>query len=260
MLEEWVEVKLAFDFVNDIRIEVSNLGRIRSFNKINNGKILKGYIVNEYRALGMKFFKKRNEDTEAKLVYLRKQIALLKKSISESRKLLTDNAEKQTALEQSALTAQIENSEQLLESMKAKLAKQTKKDFKERTINFSVLQHRLVAEYFCKKSSEKHNIVIHLNYDKVDNRAVNLKWVTQAESTAHQLKSPMVVIEKKQRKENPNNIKRNTKLTNSKVRIIKKRMNEGKLLSHLAEQFGVSHTQLLRIKRGLNWAEVEPAA
>jgi hypothetical protein len=260
MSEKWVEVKFDFDFVNEMRVEVSDWGRIRTFNKVNDGKILKGSDINGYKAVALKFFKAREESVEKKLVYMRRQIDLLQKALTQAKKALKENVQDLSSAEQNALTKQIATSEELLLGLKEKYSKQSKKDLKSRTIHFSVLQHRLIAEYFCKKPSAEHNLVIHLNFNKQDNRAVNLKWVTQVESTAHQQKSPYVINEKKLRKENPKKIKRNTKLTESKVRILKKRMNEGKMLSQLAEQFGVSHTQLLRIKRGINWAEVEPAA
>ena len=38
--------------------------------------------------------------------------------------------------------------------------------------------HRLVAKQFLKQATKKHKIVIHLNYDKFDNRSKNLKWKT----------------------------------------------------------------------------------
>jgi HNH endonuclease/NUMOD4 motif len=47
------------------------------------------------------------------------------------------------------------------------------------------LLHRLVAEYFCTKSSEEHNSVIHLDHDKSNNHASNLQWVTNREQKAH---------------------------------------------------------------------------
>lgn len=35
--------------------------------------------------------------------------------------------------------------------------------------------HRLVAEYFCKQPSAKHNFVIHVDHKKDNNKASNLK-------------------------------------------------------------------------------------
>jgi len=50
------------------------------------------------------------------------------------------------------------------------------------------LVHRLVAAAFLEKETELHNLVIHLNYKKGDNRAENLKWATKEEVHIHVLK------------------------------------------------------------------------
>ena len=258
MNEIWVEVKFDFERVNDLKLEVSNMGRFRSFNRINKGgKILKGSVTNGYKSISIKFFNERDEKSEQKIVYLRKQIRILNDALIKDKDRVNNKTLNND--ERNTLINRIKESDVLLTSLKQTLAKETKKSDKKRSFYWSALQHRIVAEYFCKKPSEQHNLVIHLNYDKHDNRAENLKWVNQDESTAHQLKSPFVIEEKKHRKENPEGLKRNTKLTASEVSIIKKRINEEKLLSHLAKQFGVSQTQLMRIKRGQNWGEVPPA-
>jgi hypothetical protein len=50
-----------------------------------------------------------------------------------------------------------------------------------------------------------------------------------------------------------------SKLTIHQVMVIKKKINEDVPLRKLAKRYNVSETQLLRIKRGINWANIAPA-
>ena len=111
--------------------------------------------------------------------------------------------------------------------------------------------HKLVAEAFCEKPDEDHEFVIHLDFKKENNHADNLKWVTRDMLSEHH-------------KENPNykNINRkgritNAKLTESDVIRLKKKLKRGKYkLYKLAKEFGITHTQLNRIRSGENWGHV----
>lgn len=51
----------------------------------------------------------------------------------------------------------------------------------------TVYVHRLVAETYLNKPSEKHNEVNHKNLNKIDNRLENLEWVTRSENRKHLL-------------------------------------------------------------------------
>lgn len=62
--EKWLEVKFDFEFTNEMIFEVSNFGRVRSFNKIHNGKILKGAHLNGYNTFALKFFKPKTTTTQ----------------------------------------------------------------------------------------------------------------------------------------------------------------------------------------------------
>lgn len=242
--EVWKEVKLDFEFTNEYRLEISNYGRVRSFNKLSDGKILNGSMIKGYRIIRLKFFKPRDPKIHIRIVDLQKQIY----ELNQLKKLLTP---------QSASMQQLDEVDQQLADAKKKLNKQFKIDAKARTINYHSLIHKLVAEYFCSKPSDKHTVVAHLDYNKLNNVSSNLKWMTTEENVSHQQKSPLVIAGREDRKFSNNS--KVAKLTVTKVMLLKKLLNEGKPMRTLVKQFKITDTQILRIKRGENWANI-PAA
>jgi len=107
--------------------------------------------------------------------------------------------------------------------------------------------HRLVAQYFLEKESKDQHFVIHLDYDKKNNDVYNLKWVTEEGLVEHNNNNPAVLH------------KRTTgyKLNESKVRAIKRLLKGNKTrLYVIAKRFGISHTQLNRIRSGENWGHI----
>jgi hypothetical protein len=114
--------------------------------------------------------------------------------------------------------------------------------------------HRLVAMKFCEKVSEQHKIVIHKDYNKKNNRAENLQWVTQHEMYLHNNNNPKV---KKARKNRTGKIS-HSKLTETDVIRLKiKLARSNNPLYKIAKEFGITHTQLNRIRKGENWAHVK---
>ncbi|WP_158837650.1 HNH endonuclease [Polaribacter sp. L3A8] len=111
--------------------------------------------------------------------------------------------------------------------------------------------HKLVAQHFLEKENEEQVFVLHINYDKTDNTLGNLKWATKREKELHQFKNPVFIESKK-------NKKTNYKLTEGKVKIIKKQLkNKRTRITMIAKRFGVSDMQIHRIKTGENWGHVE---
>jgi len=109
--------------------------------------------------------------------------------------------------------------------------------------------HKLVAQHFLEQNDGIY--VIHLNYDKTDNRVENLKWATKREKELHQFNNPEWKKNRKSR------VLRNSKLNEGRVKIIKRQLkNKKNRISMIAKRFGVSDTQIHRIKRGENWASV----
>jgi hypothetical protein len=108
--------------------------------------------------------------------------------------------------------------------------------------------HKLVAECFIPKDNEKQEHVIHLDFNKTNNHISNLKWVTKETMFAHQKINP--------------NYKRGainySKLSETDVIRLKKKLARGKnKLYKLAKEFGITHTQLNRIRKGENWGHVK---
>lgn len=111
----------------------------------------------------------------------------------------------------------------------------------------SYFVHKLVAEYFVEGKTIEKCLLIHLDYDNKNNRFDNLSWATKEESLAHRANIKNFISLKPT----------NAKLTEDQVVKIKRLLRVKVLQSRIAKEFGVSETQVSRIKRGLNWANVK---
>ncbi|MBT0608215.1 HNH endonuclease [Aequorivita echinoideorum] len=110
--------------------------------------------------------------------------------------------------------------------------------------------HKLVAKHFLERNDGE--FVIHLDYEKTNNRWDNLKWATKTEKEQHQFSNPEF---KTRIRTKP----KTAKLTETKVKLIKRKINDPNRrtrLKMIAKQFGISEMQLHRIKTGENWGEV----
>ena len=115
---------------------------------------------------------------------------------------------------------------------------------------FSLYLHKLMGQTLLKKE-EDQEFVVHLNYDKLDNRLENLRWASRREKEIHQFKNPTYKTRPK--------VIPTSKLTEVRVRLIKRKLfdpNRRTRLKMIAKQFGVSTMQLHRIKTGENWGHV----
>ncbi|MDZ7898144.1 MAG: HNH endonuclease [Arcicella sp.] len=128
-----------------------------------------------------------------------------------------------------------------------------------KVINKNLLLHRIMAEQFLPKESEEQKFVIHLDFDKTNNRLENLKWATKEESEAHNKKNPDVVQAIDNMVKDIHAGKRH-KLNPSKVLFIREKLdnpNRKTRMKMLAKQFDVSEMQLYRIKRRENWGHLK---
>ncbi|MBS1764487.1 MAG: hypothetical protein JSS90_05930 [Bacteroidetes bacterium] len=253
--ERWAVVKPPFKFTNNLKIEVSNHGRIRTTTKIAEKRILNGTLINGYPIVRFKLFEKRSKQAEDALELYREKLNKLSEKIKSSSEAL--KASKRNSPEKIRIKKQIDEQKAQLAELKGKYKNEFRSDELRRTINYAPLIHRLVAENFVRQPSKKHAIVAHLDYNKKNNHFANLKWMTLDDNIEHQKCSPKVIKEKKNRVgKRPENAS-GYKLNEKKVVEIKKRINKGDSLSNIARTFNVSETQLLRIKRGVNWGDVK---
>lgn len=244
--EQWKTIAFDFEYTNEGSIQVSNLGRLRTFNKLSDGNIVNGSMINGYRIIRLKFFTPREEKLQNRFNFLQQQVFKLARKL----KTLKENGESKKT---------INETEALLENLKKNLSKKFRDDLKERTINYHSLVHRLVADHFLKKPSAGQTIVAHLDYDKLNNKAKNLKWMTPEENYKHQQNSPHVIRDKQERRSSYSRNAGTAKLTVTKVMLLKKMLNQGKPMKQLVKQFKITDTQIFRIKRGENWADIEAA-
>lgn len=114
--------------------------------------------------------------------------------------------------------------------------------------------HKLVAEYFVQKGGKNKTFVIHQDYNKLNNKAKNLRWATKEEMEKHQQGSPGVKSYRERTRA------KGHKLTAAKVRQIKQMItakDRRRLMKDIAAHFGISEMQLYRIKSGENWGHVK---
>jgi hypothetical protein len=253
--EKWKVVSFGFKFTNDYELQVSNMGQLKAFNKFSDGEVLQGSTINGYRIVRLKLYKPKDKKTVDALKAEHEVILNLQAKINSKKKehaKSSGDAAKKLKKEISESTAHIKG-------LKAVLRKKRQQDIKDRTMHYHSLIHRLVAENFVKPKSPKHTVVGHIDYDKMNNQADNLKWMTPEENYKHQQQSPNVIAEKRDRvtiyKDHP----RGAKLSVEKVAELKKALAEGKKIKALVKKFKITDTQILRIKRGENWADVAPA-
>lgn len=103
--------------------------------------------------------------------------------------------------------------------------------------------HRLVATAFCDNPHNKPHID-HINANKQDNRAVNLRWVTQQENNANPRSSIKISLSKKG--------KNNTKLSHPVVSIDKNNKITHYCSLSYASSVGLSRYKIDRCCRGLS--------
>jgi hypothetical protein len=122
----------------------------------------------------------------------------------------------------------------------------------------SLFVHRLVAEAFLRQPTPKHKFVIHLDHNKGNNNASNLKWTTLEQQVEHRKGSPAVKKAIKERVLQDGDYAK--VLTEGKVRKMKEELFDPKrkrTLKQIAKAYGVSEMNVYRIKSGEFWYKVK---
>lgn len=256
--EVWKEVNLTSPFMERYLLLVSNYGNLKKIDlTTNEEKTINQATTEGYPSFNFSVFLPHTEEETAYLTQARAEIASIKKEITLLRRDLKTCDGKDARFYK--ISKAIDKTESSLETVKKKYNVKLRKIENGRRKIFGSLTHRIVALTFMEQPTKKHSFVAHLDFDKLNNHHSNLKWMTQKENTEHQQKSPHVIKAKAIANINrPVRITR-SKLTIHQVMVIKKQINEEVPLSKLAKRYNVSETQLLRIKRGINWANI-PAA
>lgn len=256
--EVWKEVELKSPFKARYRLFVSNHGKLKKIDlNTNEEKAITEARTEGYPSFNLSVYFPHTENDIVYLTETRANIFSIRMSISKLKKELTTCDGKDARYYD--ILKEIENTDSNLETVRKKYQSKLKKIENSRRKNFGALTHRLVAQYFIEQPSAKHIFVAHLDFDKANNHHSNLKWMTSEENIKHQQNSPYVIKAKAIANINrPVRITR-SKLTIHQVMVIKKKINEDVPLRKLAKRYNVSETQLLRIKRGINWANIAPA-
>lgn len=119
--------------------------------------------------------------------------------------------------------------------------------------------HRMVALSFLKPNNKYETSVIHINHDKQNNKASNLKWASPKDVTAHNYNSEAMQHAFVKMAQNFIDAKKGKKLKLAEVIQIKKLLaNPKRTLTYpkIAEKYGVSERAISRIKSGENWGLV----
>lgn len=253
--EIWKEYPINLNYENFFRIEISSWGRAKTFHsRAPEGNIVKGSLREGYPCLGgVKLFKKRPPKVASKIQEYNDRVDLMNREIKE---LLRLKDMPEDVVAQRLITVRAKR-----DALIQKRKKYIYKTDKERTINFHVLIHRAMAELFLERK-EGDEVVIHKDFDKLNNNLDNLAWVTKEVSFARYGDSPayQAYIKSDKAKNSQKNIVRNFKLTKNDVLYIKEKLSQGKTLKELAHRFGVSDMQIYRIKIGENWSNVKTVA
>ncbi len=113
-----------------------------------------------------------------------------------------------------------------------------------------VYVHRFVSDHFVEKPSPDHDYIIHLDYNRNNNKWNNLKWVTEEEWKKYTEIKPSYKNGRAKRE-------KHYKLTETKVKLMKKMLAKNKTKRKIiAKNFGVTENYVYQIEKGRRWGHV----
>lgn len=116
--------------------------------------------------------------------------------------------------------------------------------------------HRLVAETFLIRPSDKHQ-VNHKNCNKLDNSVENLEWVTPFQNIQHMLKNGRLEQHRKSMSiKNSGEGNPKAKLTIEVVKRIKRAFIAGYPTEFIGKMFGVTGSTIRHIRTNKTWRSV----
>ena len=245
--EVWKVYPLNYDFEGNNRLEVSNLGRVKSFNKFYpDGNMIKGSLQGGFPIIRLRLYQKRTPNQIQVINDIQKLIDDLNAKI----KSLLNEDEKSEELRELRLNRDTEIQKRKNVNIQIN---------KERAIYIGFLVHKMVAELFLEApENDSKTFVIHKDFDKKNNAASNLEYADQHTLTQRSLSHPKnVAYNFKKNFEDKDLRVKNAKLTVNQVLYIKKRLKKGISPKKLAQKYGISVMQIYRIKTGENWNHVQ---
>src|SRR6187402_3401610 len=80
--EKWKTIAFDFKFTNDYQLQVSNMGRLKAFNKFSDGDLLQGSTINGYRIIRLKLYQPKDKKTKDRLTAQHQQVLSAQEKIN----------------------------------------------------------------------------------------------------------------------------------------------------------------------------------
>lgn len=130
-----------------------------------------------------------------------------------------------------------------------------------------ISEHRMVMEKYLNRKLDSFEIVHHCDGNTLNNQIENLELTTQSQHARFHMKKlllsdafqrkPMSPEKRKEFSLNRIGEKGSaTKLSDENVKIIKRKLADGETLRSIANQYGVAHRTILRIKQNNTWKHI----